>query len=61
MLDELNEITKDENKWSLFCEKLQNVVDILRDNYKKCIHNNNDMLSYFLSNEKIKESKSSLI
>lgn len=61
VLDELNEITKDENKWSSFCEKLQNVVDILRDNYKKCIHNNNDMLSYFLSNEKIKESKSSLI
>lgn len=61
VLDELNKLTKNEKEWNLFYEKLQIVVDTLRNNYKKCIHNNNDMLSNILTKENNIISKSSVI
>lgn len=60
VLTELNELTKNEKEWKIFYDKLQIVVDTLRSNYKKCIHNNNDMLLDILSKDN-DISKSSLI
>ena len=50
ILPELDRITQNEQEWINLKFKLQEWVDSLRENYIKCIHNNNGMLDSLFTN-----------